>query len=156
MPDCIELQPVESIDDNNLVLYYRHHTPWPVRTRDAVLHVNTVLDTVNKTLFIQSNSIEDDRFPAHKNAVRMTEMAAKWKIQYIDENHTRIIYQFRSDPGGLIPESQIGRFTQHLPAKTLMGLSNMITLSRYIEMAKTSEECRIVDKFSTNLKNHNR
>jgi len=151
MPNCIKLEYIKSIDDNNLILYYQHHTPWPVHDRDAILHVVTNLDTNRQALYITSQSTNDNPFPLSDNLVHMKKMVAHWQIRYIDESHSDIAYQVISDPGGLIPTSQVNYFSRYLPYKTLLGLKRMCEMPEYIEMAKKSKEKSIVDTFSSEL-----
>lgn len=147
MPNCIEARQVETIDDNNLRLYYQHHTPWPVRNRDAVLHVASRLDTIAKALYISSIAVNDSCFPPSNNPVRMLKMEAYWKIQFIDENHTYISYRLLSDPGGYIPANQANRFTENLPYQTLLGLKQMISKPEYLQKAEKSQLKKTVDKY---------
>jgi len=147
MPNCIEARQIKTIDNNNLRLYYQHHTPWPVKNRDAVLHVTSRLDTIAKALYINSIAVNDSRFPPFDNPVRMLKMEAYWEIQFIDENHTHISYQLLSDPGGYIPISQANRFTENLPYRTLLGLKQMICNPEYLIKADKSQLKKTVDKY---------
>jgi hypothetical protein len=147
MPDCIEVRQIEKIDDNNILLYYLHHAPWPVRNRDAVLHVTSRLDTSAQALYITSRTVTDNRFPPADNPVRMAKMEADWAICFIDEKHTRVSYQLFSDPGGYIPASQANRFAANLPYETLRGLQRMICKPEYSVKAVKSPEKKIVEDY---------
>jgi hypothetical protein len=128
MPECREARKIEDIDENSLLLYYLHHTPWPIRNRDAILRVEFQIDTKSNILYISSIAQPDERFPPTPNPVRMAMMEAHWIIESLDSLQTRISYRIISDPGGSLPTSSINLSTKNLPLKTLTGIANILKL----------------------------
>jgi len=133
MPECLQAKKIEDIDENSLLLYYLHHSPWPVRNRDAVLRVNSIMDRELNILYISSIAQSDDRFPAQPNPVRMAMMEAHWKIESLGTYRTKISYSVISDPAGYLTASSVNLASKYLPVKTLLGLAKMIKLKRYIQ-----------------------
>lgn len=147
MPECLQAELIERIDQNSLLLYYRHNSPWPVKNRDAILEVSSRIDTSDKTLYISSIAVTDQRFPPQSSPVRMALMEAHWIITARDRQHTRIDYRIVSDPAGRLPAAAVNYATQALPPVTLRGLSQMAQQKCYIEAAQDSPERKIVDDF---------
>ena len=131
MPECLEAQKIEDIDENNLLLYYLHHSPWPVRNRDAILHVRSVIDPDSNIVNISSIAVPDDRYPAQSNPIRMAMMEAHWDIEVISAAKTRITYRIISDPGGSLPVSSVNLNNKNLPVRTLSGIARMLKLKRH-------------------------
>lgn len=150
MPACVEARLLDQTTESDLLLYYRHHAPFPFKDRDAVLHVTTTLDTVNKTLYIQSRNIDDQRPPFSDSCVRMTRMEADWTIQYLDEDQTRIEYRLLTEPGGHIPAKYTSQFTAKLPHETLSGLRRMTAQPKYLKKAESSHEKELIEKYFIN------
>lgn len=151
MPACVEARLLDQTTESDLLLYYRHHAPFPFKDRDAVLHVTTTLDTVNKTLYIQSRNIDDQRLPFSDCCVRMTRMEADWTIQYLNEDQTRIEYRLLTEPGGHIPAKYTSQFTAKLPHETLTGLRRMTAQPKYLKRAESSYEKELIEKYFINI-----
>lgn len=58
--------------------------------------------------------------------VAVAELNGKWIIDKIDENHTRVTYTVKVNPGGYIPLSLVNAATKSNPYKTLKGLKTQI------------------------------
>jgi hypothetical protein len=145
MPECLRAKLIENIDADNLLLYYLHNSPSPLKNRDVVLNVQTSIDTNLKILYINSVNVNDNRYPPQPDAVRMAKMETHWIIEAIDREHTRLSYSLLSDPAGLIPASLVNRSIRPLPVKTLLGLHQMAQSERYIQAVKNSPEEKIAN-----------
>jgi len=145
MPDCLQAKLLEQTDADNLLLYYLHNSPAPLKNRDVVLNVQTKIDTNSKILYINSVNVNDNRYPPQPDAVRMAKMETHWIIEAVDREHTRLSYSLLSDPAGLIPTSLVNRSIRSLPVKTLLGLRQMAQSEQYIQAAKNSPEEKIAN-----------
>jgi len=145
MPDCLQAKLLEQVDADNLLLYYLHNAPAPLKKRDVVLKVQTKIDPNSKILYINSVNVNDNRYPPQPDAVRMTKMETDWIIEAINRVQTRLSYRLLSDPSGWIPASLAIQSIRPLPLKTLLGLRQMAQSDRYIQAAKNSPEEKIVN-----------
>jgi len=145
MPDCLQAKLLEQIDADNLLLYYLHNSPSPLKNRDVVLKVETKIDPNSKILYINSVNINDDRYPPQPDAVRMAKMETCWIIEAINREQTRLSYRLLSDPAGWIPASLAIQSIRPLPLKTLLALRQLAQSERYIQAAKNSPEEKIVN-----------
>jgi hypothetical protein len=145
MPDCLQAKLLEQTDADNLLLYYLHNSPSPLKNRDVVLNIQTKIDTNLKTLFINSVNVNDNRYPPQPDAVRMAKMETYWIIEAVDREHTHLSYRLLSDPSGWIPTSLAVQSIRPLPLKTLLGLRQMAQSERYIQAAKNSPEEKIAN-----------
>lgn len=150
MPDCLEARLLEETAESDLFLYYRHYAPFPFKDRDAVLRITTSLDTVNKTLYIRSRNIDDQRLPLSESCVRMTRMEADWTIQFLGKNQTRVEYRLLTEPGGHVPAKYTSQFTAKLPHETLAGLRRMTKNPDYHKKAESSQEKELIEKYFKN------
>jgi len=145
MPDCLQAKLLEQIDTDNLLLYYLHNSPSPLKNRDVVLKVETRIDPNSKTLYINSINVNDNRYPPQSDAVRMAKMETYWIIEAINREQTRLSYRLLSDPAGWIPTSLALQSIRPLPLKTLLGLHQLAQSDRYLQAAKNSPEEKIVN-----------
>jgi len=145
MPDCLQAKLLEQIDADNLLLYYLHNAPAPLKNRDVVLNVQTKIDPNSKILYINSINVNDSRYPPQPDAVRMAQMETHWNIEAVNREQTRLSYRLLSDPAGWIPTSLAIQSIRPLPLKTLFGLRQMAQSERYIQAAKNSPEEKIVN-----------
>lgn len=150
MHECLQAKLLEQINADNLLLYYLHHSPSPLKNRDVVLNVQTRIDPVLKTLYINSVNINDNRYPPQADAVRMAKMETHWIIEAVDREHTRLTYQLLSDSAGLIPISLVNQSIRQVPLKTLLGLRQMAESDHYIQAANNSPEEKIVNSLFPN------
>jgi len=146
MPDCLQAKLLEQTDADNLLLYYLHNSPAPLKNRDVVLNVQTKIDPNSKILCINSVNI-NNRYPPQPDAIRMAKMETYWIIEAVDREQTRLSYSLLSDPAGWIPTSLTIQSIRPLPLRTLLGLRRMAQSDWYIQAAKNSTEEKIINSF---------
>ena len=116
---------VEIVKENaNSIFVYLHlSAPWPVSDRDMILkHVCT--KEHSKTLITMESypSKEEEK----DGLVRIFEAKGKWELNKIDNNKTKVIYQFLADPNGSLPSAIVNMFVLDGPLVTLNNLRNKL------------------------------
>lgn len=117
-PDTLEARRLER-DDGVFASYVRTDAPWPVKDRDAVYR-QTTEETADRIVI--SIVAMPDAVPEVKGAVRVREASGAWILTAIDDNRTRIEWEFHLEPGGNVPASLANARVIETPEKALTAL----------------------------------
>ncbi len=148
MSGCLESRIIEQFDDNNMINYYVQKTTWPVANRDIVLTATTQINWEKGQFTVNFQSIQDSRVPPRNGQlVRMKEMKGSWIVESLDSAQTRVTFMLKLDPAGAIPAFLVNANNNNFQYHTLLGLTRMATLPKYIEAANRSEDKKILDKY---------
>lgn len=145
MYNCREIKTLKDMGNDNLIVYYVNRSPWPVADRDAVVKTHVYQDHKNGTGVVVIEST-DYNYPAQSGRVRMPYLKALFVLQYVDREHTRVIFDIKANPGGNIPAALVNAFTKDHPYHTIQGLRKMATMSKYVELGKNSKEFEFAEK----------
>lgn len=145
MFNCREIKTLKDMGNDNLIVYYVNRSPWPVSDRDAVVKSRVYQDQKNGTGVVVIEST-DYNYPSPSGRVRMPYLKALFILQYVDREHTRVIFDIKANPGGNLPATLVNAFTKDHPYHTIQGLRKMAAMPKYVEMGKTSKEFEFAEK----------
>lgn len=100
--------------------YTRFNAPWPVTSRDSVLHLTTVKQADGSV--IRKISAEPSYMPADKKYVRVQKAEGSWTLKPLSDKQVEVTYQLHMDPGGSVPAWLANKFVVDAPFNTLKGL----------------------------------
>ena len=153
MANCMENKVIKQVNEFDRVIYNRTDAPWPVSDRDVVLFVGVTADLDKREVNIKFSSITNQGPGPIEGVVRMPRLKGYYKLQYVDDRHTKVTYQIDADSGGSLPDWLITRATRRLPVDTIAGMRKQLkkTMGNYEEFVKRydpNKGGRIPDQFA--------
>jgi hypothetical protein len=145
MFNCREIKTLKDMGNDNLIVYYVNRSPWPVADRDAVVKTRVYQDHKNASGVVVIESTNYN-YPSPSGRVRMPYLKALFILQYVDREHTRVIFDIKANPGGNIPATLVNAFTKDHPYHTIQGLRKMAAMQKYVDMGKTAKEFELSEK----------
>jgi hypothetical protein len=136
MADCKENREIRKIDANTSVQFNITKAPWPVSDREALCIVTEKKDEKTGTITFEFHQTDDPSVPIGKGNVRMPEISGQWVLTPINQDHTKVIYTVKSNPGGSLPKSLANMKSKDIPYNTLMGMKMMVKKDKYRKAAK--------------------
>lgn len=120
---CYKSNIVKKINQNEFLVHQYMETPWPVTNRDMVLNYKLESKQDKSIINITCNSkaVEND-----DDCLRIEVAEGKWELIRIDDNKTKIIYQFLADPNGSLPSFMVNMFVVEGPIETINGLKKKL------------------------------
>lgn len=119
---CVGARQLQRTSDTERIFYTRTAAPWPLQDRDTVLRGKVSGLGENQDVVVRFDHLHDPRFPPHAGVVRMPTVSGHFRMTRIDDDHTRVEYQVRADPGGLVPAWAARLSARQVPRDTLAGL----------------------------------
>ncbi len=153
MANCMENKVLKQVNEFDRIIYNRTDAPWPVSDRDVVIFVGVTADLDKREVNIKFKEITNSGPGPIDGVVRMPKLRGYYKLQAVDERHTRVTYQIDADSGGSLPDWLITRATRRLPVDTIAGLRRQLkkTMGNYEEFVKRydpSKGGKIPDQFA--------
>ena len=144
MANCMENKVLKQVNEFDRIIYNRTDAPWPVSDRDVVIFVGVTADLDKREVNIKFSQITNAGPGPIDGVVRMPRLKGFYKLQYVDEKHTRVTYQIDADSGGSVPDWLIARATRALPVQTLNGMRKQLkkTLGNYDDFVKRYDPTR--------------
>ena len=139
MADCKENREIRKIDEHTSVQFNVTKAPWPVSDREALCIVTEKKDEKTGTITFEFHETDDPTVPVGKSNVRMPEISGQWVLTPINQDHTKVIYTVKSNPGGSLPKSLANMKSKDIPYNTLMGMKMMVKKDKYRKAAKSRE-----------------
>ena len=136
MADCKENREIRKIDEYTSVQFNITKAPWPVSDREALCIVTEKKDEKTGTITFEFHQTDDPSVPIGKGNVRMPEISGQWVLTPINQDHTKVIYTVKSNPGGSLPKSLANMKSKDIPYNTLMGMKMMVKKDKYRKAAK--------------------
>ena len=129
--DAVETHPewmadivyAERLQESPEVLHYNIDTPFPLKDRYIVVEV---LKTSDDNSYRFEMSASEAEPTAIDDQERIPMVQGYWQFDRIDDNTTRVMYQFLSDPGINMPDWVVNMFIVGGPYKTLKNLRKMV------------------------------
>lgn len=119
---CVGARQLQRTSDTERIFYTRTEAPWPLQDRDTVLRGKVAGLGENQDIVVRFEHLHDPRFPPHPGVVRMPTLTGHFRMTRIDGDHTRVEYQVRADPGGMVPAWAARLSARQVPRDTLAGL----------------------------------
>jgi len=145
MFNCREIRTLQDNGNDRLIVYYVNRSPWPVADRDAVVRSSVTQSEKTGSGVVLIESIQHPH-PATGGRVRMPSLKALFILQYVDREHTRVIFDIKANPGGNVPASLVNAFTRDHPYHTIQGLRKMAAMQKYVAMGDTAKEKALAEK----------
>ncbi|WP_437880570.1 START domain-containing protein [Pseudomonas sp. LRF_L74] len=101
-------------------VYTRFKTPWPVASRDSILHVVTS-QTADGGLKRTLEGLPD-YLPKEADYVRVASVTGYWTLLPKGGDEVEVTYQVHTDPGGSVPSWLANSFVVDAPFNTLRDL----------------------------------
>jgi hypothetical protein len=139
MADCKENREISKIDEHTSVQFNVTKSPWPVSDREALVIVTEKKDEKTGKITFAFHETNDTSVPVGKGNVRMPEISGQWILTPVNQDHTKVIYTVKSNPGGSLPKSLANMKSKEIPYNTLMGLKMMVKKDKYKKVAKSRE-----------------
>jgi len=136
MADCKENREIHKIDEHTSVQFNVTKAPWPVSDREALCIVTEKKDEKTGKITFEFHETNDPSVPIGKGNVRMPEISGQWVLTPINQDHTKVIYTVKSNPGGSLPKSLANMKSKDIPYNTLMGMKMMVKKDKYKKAAK--------------------
>jgi len=120
------------LEDDGLGNRYTYQVtdlPFPVASRDSVMHVNITNDAATGIITIITHSAPD-HYPPSKH-VRIIESVGSFELTPLSANETRIVWSQHVNPAGKLPAFMINAFVIDMPFKSLQAMRKLVLLPRY-------------------------
>lgn len=120
----------EVISERDRWIYVVNGAPWPLRTRDAYIHVVTTQDPDSKAIFLDITA-HPQRKVAHKKRVRIQRMRGGWLFEPNENKTIDVTYAMFIDPGGSVPKALANMVVVDNPYNTIAGMLRMLATGDY-------------------------
>lgn len=130
MSNCKVSRVIKTVDEFERYVYNRTRAPWPVSDRDAVVHGTIQGSVAKREVWSRFQAVALPQMPPVDGVVRMPVLRGYYRMQAIDEKHTRITYQIDADSGGMLPNWLVSRTVRRLPVETIVGLRSQVGRTR--------------------------
>jgi len=114
---------LRQIADNEVILYTRYDSPWPLQDRDYVLHRRIEVDPEARTVTSRLRSIEDPAMPVQECCIRGIAERTEWRFTDLGGGRTRVQVEVVTDPRGSIPSSLVRLFQSSWPRRSILSLA---------------------------------
>lgn len=125
--DHLEEDKILSRPTPSRFIEYTHvGTPFVLKDRDFLCEVNLGLNEKEKTLTIESHSIEDSNFPPTK-FVRGSVVHNEFRLSPLDASKkTKLVGEFHIDPRGTVPKWVVNLFQRAWPKKAFRAIQKRV------------------------------
>lgn len=142
---------LKKIDRNTYILHAVINTPFPFKNRDAVIEDNALYDFSKGTAMITFRLTKNYNFPQQECCQRLPELDGHFYLEYFGKNKTKVTYQHRFDPGGVVPVNLANAFNgKYYPAVSIAGIREMVKKEKYIKGGLASPEYTSIERMLDN------
>lgn len=146
MADCESAKILQVVDDasDTLVFWLHQHVPL-LRDRDMVVRTNVTTDYAKGIHVIDVFSTDNPSYDSGKNLYRMPSFYAKFTLDVIDREHTRVEFLIDPDLGKGLPAGITNAFIKKIPYKSIVNMRAMAQSKKYVERAKLSKYAKGIE-----------
>ena len=83
-------------------------------------------------IFVKNSSLKI--VPEQENTVRIPELESLWTFEALGPSKTKVSYQSKTDPGGLIPKWLVNLANKTLPFKTLQKCEGFLKRKSHLKI----------------------
>ena len=116
---------IKRLSANEYYYYTETFLPWPLKNRDAVVHIRFIRDSQNRYLKIVAEGVPD-YIPANSGKVRVPRSANSWLVTAPEPNKLHIVYVFEADPGGSLPAWIVNALVDKGPFESFRKLAQQL------------------------------
>jgi len=121
--DSLRLAEVkEQLEKNKRIVYTVYDAPWPLGTRDAVIH-SSIEKLENK--ITHTVSLIPGYMPESDEYVRMPHLESTLSFMMTDSKEIEVTYEGHINPGGQVPAWAANSVVEDSPYQTLLNLQKM-------------------------------
>lgn len=120
----------EEISEQDRWYYLVNGVPWPLKTRDAYLHIESAQDPSSQAVTIMM-SADPARKPGVKKKVRILSMKGGWTFAPKADGTVDVTYQLFINPGGKIPARLANIVVVDIPYNTMKDMNKMLATGNY-------------------------
>jgi len=102
-PGLVTKQTIEDKSDLEAITYSVSEMPWPLKSRDYIMHNELFLHKEKKLLYVISYSIDDPRKGLDDKYVRADIGYSNIGVRPVSDNETYIEWTVFADPKGVVP-----------------------------------------------------
>jgi ribosome-associated toxin RatA of RatAB toxin-antitoxin module len=135
--ECPEAYAIKVIANKEGYNYLTYKLPWPLNSRDMVVHYWVSQDMKDKSVTIKTLG-EGNYIPAKEDWIRIQELNGQWKFTPKGNGMVEVIYQVHLEPNGSIPAWLANSTVVDSPYNTLLKMKDMLKLQKYAS-AKIAE-----------------
>ena len=125
-PQCIEAQNIESINDQETIVYVACNGVWPVADRDYVAKRTISSGSEKSAVRINIDLIENPDAPDIKGRVHIPYLQCCWILKSINPSHTHVELRACVDPGGWLPAWLVNWGYRWIPYRYLKELESKV------------------------------
>lgn len=147
MADCqaAKILHIENPANDTLVFWLHQHVPI-LRDRDVILRSTVTMDHAQKHGLIEVHATRDYRYDVAENLVRMPAFYARFRLAWIDPEHTRVSFLIDPDLGNGLPVGLANATLRRIPFRSLQNMMRMANDATVISAAKNSKYARWVNE----------
>ena len=128
---CKDSKIVETISDSEYYLYAYSNMPFPVRDRDAVMHINWSYAPESGQV-VMTGVAASGYYPKTK-AARIDEAQSKWVFTPQTDGTTLVESTIHADPNGAIPPWIVNMLISESPFKSFTKLKALVEADDFID-----------------------
>jgi len=147
LPDCEGAYVINMEDRNKFTSYVSLDLPWPVKDRDMVLDTVTTYDLVHARAITDFVVCQEPSMPPKDTHVRIPALKGQYVFEFVTRERTGIVHTYRGDIGGSVPEWLANHASKYNIYNTFLNMKEMFKKQKYIELAKTSPDREICERF---------
>lgn len=125
MHSCLEFNFISRPSERESYSYVINDAPWPVASRDMVIHSQTVQDQDSLTVKVKLTAVSDKK-ARDEDYVRINLLRGEWQFKPLLNNQVEVTYQVLLDPAGSIPKMLSNAMIVDTPYNTLSALQDII------------------------------
>lgn len=116
--NCYEAKVLQTVNDNERIVYQKTHFPWPTQDRDSILKQTFVRESAS---LIRLNMVNHDG-AKNDDFIRIPYFNGYWSFKDLGNGKIEIVYEAVADSGGSIPSFIGDRFIVDVPFYSIKGL----------------------------------
>lgn len=129
MHNCLEYKVIDKPSPIETYSYVVNDAPWPVTSRDMVIHSSTSQSLEDLTVQVKLIAAAT-KMPINDDYVRISILEGMWQFKPIDNGEVEVTYQVLLDPAGNIPTSLTNAMIVDTPYNTLHALQDIIPMPK--------------------------
>ncbi len=147
MHNCKEAKILKRITDNEMILYNVTDVPWPLDDRYVIVRSTAEKNFQKGRVIVHLDHLADYPYRAPAGYVRMRSLKAKFIMDFIDRERTKVTYTVKAVPGGSLPASLANIASKELPYRTLLKMKKFVKRDKYVLAGKKSKDRSDIENY---------
>lgn len=129
----LNIYPLKTINQLELIYYSEVDAPWPVSNRDLIFHLKMKQDANTKVLTVSLEQLPTF-IPLKTGIIRIPEANSLLTVTPVDKNQLKVKYVIHVDPGGDIPAFIANMFAANTPWHTFSNFRRKLESGQFKEV----------------------